>query len=323
VELLINPPIDEIRPALLDALNRCFPHWGGDADFQWHFLRTVGGRKSDLMLVRDSGRFVAGSAVVYRPVRFSAGQPAEVGIMASSWTLPEARGHGHFSHVIETSVALARDHGVALLLAYVTSINASARRLLASGAAGYPTHYLIGDGSAPSHSSQPLPQVEELTEAALDDAMRASRAIARVSRFFYAPDEWREQYWMRPCEMRILRVCGLGMALMETKHDFDRLLALSTPGDEGADCLAPLIAWSHARGQKFFAFTTNDAWRDRAVRLGMRHLPGFLTARIGSEAALRQCLPDAAPGELHPGALYDPASPVSIVPWCIQGGDRM
>jgi GNAT superfamily N-acetyltransferase len=323
VELLINPPIDGVRPALLDCLNRCFPRWGGDADFDWHFLRTVGGRKSDLMVVKEGGRFVAGSAVVYRPVRFSAGQPAEAGIMASSWTLPEARGHGHFSRIIEASVGLVRDHGVALLLAYVTSINASARRLLASGAAGHPTHYLIGDGSAPASSTEPLPQVEELPDAGLGDAMRASLAIAGISRFVYSPDEWREQYWLRPYDMRLLRVGRLGTAVIETKNDFDRLLALSTPGDEGADCLAALVAWSHGRGQKFFAFTTNDAWRDRAVRLGLRHLPGFLTARVGSEAALRRCFPEAAPGDLQPQALYDPASPVSIVPWCIQGGDRM
>lgn len=304
MELLINPPLDELRPALLDGLNRCFPNWGGDADFQWQFLRTVGGRKTDMMVIRESGQLVAGSAVVYRPVRFKTGETAEVGIMASSWTLPDARGRGHFSRIIETSVDLVRDQGVALLVAFVTSVNASARRLLASGATGYHTHYLIGDGSAPPPSLEPYPPVEETNEAALGDARKASTEMAGVSRFVYTQDEWLKQYWVRPYEMRILSVGTLGTAVIETKNEFDRLLAFSRPGDEGADCLASLLAWSHARGQKFFFFTTNDAWRDRAVQLGMRHLPGFLTARLGSEGAW-------------------PASPYSAEPWFIQGGDRM
>jgi GNAT superfamily N-acetyltransferase len=160
VELLINPPLDEVRPVLLESLNRCFPNWGHEDEFQWHLVRTVGGRKTDVMLVREQHGFVAGSAIVYRPVRLRTGQTAEVGIMASSWTLPEARGHGHFSRIIETSVQLARDNGVALLMAYVTSINASARRLLASGATAFPTHYLIGDG-APPMSTGPMPAVME------------------------------------------------------------------------------------------------------------------------------------------------------------------
>jgi hypothetical protein len=124
-------------------------------------------------------------------------------------------------------------------------------------------------------------------------------AIAGVSRFAYSTDEWRGQYWLRPYETRVLRVGRVGTAVVETKHEFDRLIAFSQPGDEGAACLAPLIAWSHARGQKFFCFTTNDAWRDRAVSLGMRHLPGFLTARAGTA------------GPRPPG------------PWFIQNGDRV
>jgi ribosomal protein S18 acetylase RimI-like enzyme len=277
VELLINPPLDDVRPALLESLNRCFPNWGDDDDFRWHLVRTVGGRKTDVMLVKDEHRFVAGSAVVYRPVRLRTGEIAEVGIMASSWTLPEARGHGHFSRIIETSVELARKNGVALLTAYVTSTNASARRLLASGAAGYPTHYLIGDGSPPAAAGS-IPAVVEATEALLEEVMDASPPHANVARFVYTPQEWREQFWTRPDVVRTLRVGTIGTALVETRNDFDRLLAFSNTGEDGADCLAPLIAWSHARGQKFFFFTTEDGWRDRAVRLGMRHLPGFLTA---------------------------------------------
>ena len=322
MDLLINPPLDEVRPALLESLNRCFPNWGGDDEFRWHLVRRVGGRKTDVMLVRDEHRLVAGSAIVYRPVRLRTGEIGEAGIMASSWTLPEARGHGHFSRMIEASVELARDNGVALLTAFVTSVNASARRLLASGAAGYPTHYLIGDGSPPA-STGSMPAVVEATEAWLDEVMDAPAPPGDVARFVYTPAEWREQFWTRPDVVRVLRVGPIGTALVEARNDFDRLLAFSNTGEDGADCLAPLIAWSHARGQKFFCFTTDDAWRDRAVRLGMRHLPGFLTARIANEAALRRCFPGTSTAGLNAQLLSEPASPYFTGPWWLRNGDRM
>jgi len=309
VELVINPPLDEVRPAILESLNRCFPNWGHDAEFHWHLVRTVGGRKTDVMLMRNEDRFVAGSAIVYRPIRLRTGQMAEIGIMASSWTLPEARGHGHFSRIIEASVQLARDNGVALLTAFVTSVNSSARRLLASGAEGHPTHYLIGDGSLP-RSTGPMPAVTEIkteaTDAALDEVMNAVAPRADAAHLVYTPQEWREQFWTRPDVVRALRVGTIGTALVETKNEFDRLLAFSNTSEDGADCLAPLMAWAHSRGQKFFFFTMDDAWRDRAVSLGLRHLPGFLTARIARD-------PSTGSGQGRQ----------LIGPWWIQNGDRM
>jgi hypothetical protein len=305
VDLLVNPDLDGLRPALLQSLNQCFPHWGGDDEFRWQFLRTVGRLQTDFLIARDAGRVVAGSAVVYRPVRLATGQTIDAGIMASSWTLPEARGVGHFSRIIEESVRVTREKGAALLLAYVTSVNASSRRLLASGAAGVPTHYLI-DEQAPTPEGQP--PVVESPDASVDDLMNVS-PTGDVTRFVYRPQEWREQFWQRANATRLVRVGDLGLALVETKNEFDRLLAFSSAGPASADCLAPLLAWSHQRGQRFFLFTTDDAWKDRAVRLGMRHLPGFLTVRTARETA-------------RPASAAGPARP-DAGPWFIRGGDRM
>ena len=306
VELLINPPLDDVRPALLESLNRCFPNWGTTTTFHWHLVRTVGGRKTDVMLVRDEHRFVAGSAIVYRPVRLRTGQIAEVGIMASSWTLPEARGHGHFSRIIETSVELARKNGVALLTAYVTSANASARRLLASGAAGYPTHYLIGDGSPPASTGSMPAVVEATTEACSTEVMDASPPHADVARFVYTPQEWREQFWTRPDVVRTLRVGTIGTALVETRNDFDRLLAFSNTGEDGADCLAPLIAWSHARGREVLLLHHRGRLaRSGRTTSGCVICPGFLTARIANEGALAGL------------------NAQQLGPWWVRNGDRM
>ena len=323
MELLINPDLDEVRDAVLAGLNRCFPDWGGKADFRWHFMRVVGSRPPDMMIIREGGSFVAGSAVVYRPVVLGTGQATEVGIMASSWTLPEARGKGHFARIVEESVRLARAKEAALLLAYVTSINASARRLFASGAAGYPTHYLISDPSTPTPATELRPSVVERSQEGIERFMEVSVRRARACRFVYALEEWRGQFWERPNATTVVRVGDVGTALMETKKDFDRLLAFSSADERAPDCLAPLLAWSHSRGQKFFFFTTDDHWKNRAIQLGLRHLPGFLTARLASGAAIRQSFPEAAREAMQPQALSDPHSPHFAGPWFIQNGDRM
>src|SRR4051812_39963144 len=100
-----------IRADYLAGLNRCFDHWGGDARFDWALARSFDGQLSDLLVVREKGTIVAGSAVIYRNVRLGNAGPFRVGIMSGSWTLPEARRRGHFERMIEASQRCAAERG--------------------------------------------------------------------------------------------------------------------------------------------------------------------------------------------------------------------
>jgi hypothetical protein len=109
-------------------------------------------------------------------------------------------------------------------MAYVTSINASARRLLASGATAFPTHYLIGDG-APPMSTGPMPAVmeERATDAMLKEVMDAPPPPAgprsiRVQRRQNGANSF---CWTRPDVVRVLRVGTVGTALVETRNEFE------------------------------------------------------------------------------------------------------
>ena len=95
-----------------------------------------------------------------------------------------------------------------------------------------------------------MPAVVEATEASLDEVMDAAPPLGDVARFVYTPPEWREQFWTRPDVVRALRVGTIGTALVETRNDFDRLLAFSNTGEDGADCLAPLIAYDRGLSQE-------------------------------------------------------------------------
>ena len=82
----------------IECMNRCFPGWGGERMAAWAF------RGADFLL-HESGD--AGLALTWRDVELPDGAHAPAAIITGAWTLPEARGRGHFSQLIERSRVLA------------------------------------------------------------------------------------------------------------------------------------------------------------------------------------------------------------------------
>ena len=48
-----------------------------------------------------------------------------------------------------------------------------------------------------------------------------------LAHFTYTLKEWESQFWERPGEMELLRIDDIGLAIIEKKGDFDRVLFLS------------------------------------------------------------------------------------------------
>ena len=110
----------EAQRQYLEALNVCFPAWGGREMFDWCFTRESAGLRPDLMTLHAGGGAVAGTANTYRRIRLPNGETLVTGIMTGSWTLPESRGLGAFTRLIGESRDLAAARGAGLLLAFVT-----------------------------------------------------------------------------------------------------------------------------------------------------------------------------------------------------------
>lgn len=130
--IVINPK--NYKDTYLAYLNSCFPNWGNDTTYDWIFERKVGPNNSDILLIKDeSDRVIAGSSVTYRMLKLADGSIVNFGIMTGSWTLPEARGKGCFSRMIEESKRICFSKNVPYLTAFVTETNASYRRLKDAG----------------------------------------------------------------------------------------------------------------------------------------------------------------------------------------------
>ena len=323
LDIILNPK--DMESTYIDYLNLSFGHWGDDALYKWCFNRRVGELSADIMIFKMDDKIVAGSAVTYRKAQLGK-SIINVGIMTGSWTIPEARGQGCFTKIIEESLSLASRKKAALLLAFLTKSNASFRRLASAGSSLFPTHYLFSDKNTPipesGHAVLPVSDIRKSIETIFDELKKRQDGFAR---FAYTLEEWESQFVERPGEIELLRIGDIGLAVVEKNGNFDRVLVLSLKEERTfADCIRALLRRALENRQNLFLFTTSTAWKDKCLKLGFGHSPGYLTTLTVDKNELSRIYPGASsvPGNIA-HELYEPASPWYIGSWDIQSGDRM
>jgi Acetyltransferase (GNAT) domain len=231
----------------LAGLNRCFPNWGGREMFDWCFRRRGAGFQPDLLVARDQGAIVGGSGISYRALRVASGEALRVGVFTGSWTVPEARGRGVFSRIIEETQLVAGERGAGLVVGFVTAANASRRGLEAAGATMRPSFYC---------RSGPMPDMTRLPSRPEGGA-----------RFVYTDDEWREQFLERPGRVEVIRGPGWSAAV-EAAEGVDRIQAIQAADEDDA--------WRRvvARGRSLFCFTTIPERAEALATCGFEIIPG-------------------------------------------------
>jgi hypothetical protein len=325
-EVDVNPP--GVASDYLSCLNRCFAGWGGPETYRWAFERPVGGPPADLMVLRLEGQLVAGSAVSYRRVEVTGGAILDTGIMTGSWTLPEARGRGAFTRVIDESLRLATARGAGLLLAFVTEGNPSARRLAAARSARFPTFYLASTDETPVPQAFVEPRPVEDVDGVFEWVMTVRAREQAGSCHFVYPDSrvWASQFLQRPGAIDLLSLDDTAWAVVESAASTDRiqLLVVDRRGGVGvAECLAALLRRALERDRQLFFFSTTPGVRDECRGLGLAVKPGFLTALVAEEASLREALAGPPPRAPESASeLADPGSPWFLGEWDLQSGDR-
>ncbi|MDR1818351.1 MAG: hypothetical protein LBR07_09350 [Puniceicoccales bacterium] len=304
-------PVTPPRAEWLALLNRVYPHWGGDAEYDWVFERADDPAPAVRFALEHSatGAIAAGSALVWRNLfapdatgggtgatggTTVTGRTFTIGIMTGSWTLPEARGRGCFTRVIAESLARVNAAGADALTAFVTATNASARRLAAAGSLMLPAHYLFYD--------------DPTAAGAAADATAAAAGNALISpsdavRFGYDAAQFDAQFRDRPTAPFPHRTTGGRPCLLEMSADAVKVLHIEKNDNLAAD-LADLGRWSLAEhGRKLYHYTTNPAEAAACRAAGFRHVPGWFTvlpAATTAGAALLDAL-RARPLEIQLG----------------------
>jgi hypothetical protein len=233
--------------AWLEALETCFPGWGGAPRFDWCFRRTVAGRVPDALFLEEDGRLLAGAGVTYRTLELGDGRRLPVAIMTGAWTLPAARGRGAFTRLVAATRETGAGRGAPLFVGFVTEGNVSRRRLAALGALMLPSVY--ARFRAPSG---PSPDVTEIGEP------RAAPFLPKPgrARFAYDEEEWRGQFVGRPGVVRAVGAAGSFAALVEEATDL-RILALAAAPAAQASAYAALARHAARSARAAFAFATH------------------------------------------------------------------
>lgn len=303
VELDKNPP--GIREQYLAALNDTFGNWGGERQYRWAFERDLGAGPADLMVLRDAGQWLAGSAVNYRRVRDANEHETTVGIMTGSWTLPAARGRGMFTRIITESRNFVAERGGSHLLAFVTHDNASCRRLQAAGSWMLPTHYVFASDATPTIESpvqwRPASEAQIAALPGRVESLRRGRARFR----YLGADAFRSQHLLRANATEVLATDAGDLVVTEDAGFSDRA-QLFIPCDETSveAPLGGLLARAQARGRGLFYFSTRDREEKVAAALGLGYKAGFLTVIPATGEGTGE-IPDA------------------LRSWWIDSGDRM
>lgn len=324
MQLEINPP--GIDSEYLRCLNACFAGWGDARMAQWAFERAVApDPMPDLMVLREGDELLAGSAVSYRSVTFSNGGTIRAGIMTGSWTLPAARGRGCFARMIEESAVMTREHGGALLLAFVTEDNPSCRQLLKAGAATIPTSYFF-TGPENTSIAADVFDLTVLDGAELaDEIARWQETRAGKCRFAYADFAgWRGQFMDRPASVEAVRSSSDAFAVVEKAASTDRVLAWWAPSQTSAlQLFQALRMRASGSGRKVFSFSTDSAFVAQCATVGFERKAGYLTILATDWERLGRTLQVNAPQPIQSQALTVPENPWFTGEWEIQSGDRM
>lgn len=307
----------------LECLNRCFDRNASRKDYEWTYRRDSGASVADMLMLKKDRELMAGSAVVYRIADIN-GHRMKVAIMSGSWTLPAARGQGCFSRMIDESTRIAAENQAGLLLAFVTELNASFRRLKDSGAALFPTFYLEApcghkvdepDGTL-EVLSKDNPELEKIYDL-------FTAANADFSCFCYTYQQWLEQFIQRTSEITILKIDRIGYAILEESEGYSRILSLVTlDSNMYGRAISRLVNRSFALGKKVQSFTTDALLKLTYEALGFNVLKGYLTVTIANKTVLEKAFEPEHRSGVEDG-FYRQDHAFALRPWMLNSGDRI
>jgi hypothetical protein len=322
----INP--QGIEAEYLQALNLCFGNWGDARQYDWYFKRQTSYPETDLIVLQIDGQLAAGSAVSYRRVVLQNDREVGVGIVTGSWTLPQFRRRGCLTQIIAASAGLTAQKGGALLLAFMTEANPSARTLARAGAAMIPSYYLFSTAQTPTPSAaRPLRRLAKSEQVIESLFARLQVSGQGYARFVYPlARDFCAQFVNRANPTEVLGDGRDNFGIVEAKADTDLLqLWLAATADEAGStaCLAGFLKHALDRGRQLFLYSTRPEVARASAKLGLATKAGYLTILIADELRMQRALQlQTSLAQQDSCTLARLNSPSFLGHWNVHSGDR-
>ena len=272
-DLQINPP--NIDDEYLECLNRAYGDWGDKRQFNWYFRRQTIFPAADLFVIREGGKLAAGSALTYCRPRLPNEEEMSARIITGSWTLPEYRGRGFFSRLMEESRRYVASKNVKVLFGYMTADNPSFRQLQKLGAIPFPSFYIFSTESTELPTTNPkLERIEPSEKIVAEMFEKFAESGRGFARFTYpSARHFRAQFLERLHETEILSSQQGDYAVIEKRAETN-LLQLHLPQDKNN--LTDLVTHTLRQNRKFFTFTMQEEVASLAQNLGLGVKGDFL-----------------------------------------------
>ncbi|WP_395064882.1 hypothetical protein [Flavobacterium sp.] len=280
-KVVVNP--ENYQNTYLQYLNQCFPNWGNETAYNWVFERKVGENASDILLLKDeNNEVIAGSSITYRIVQLEDKSSINIGIMTGSWTLPQARGKGCFSQIIEESKRICFSRNVPFLTAFVTESNASYRRLKEAGfyckiADNIFSNEVAFSTNQDFSSVKIIPVNIDVLHAKYQDLS------SHYSTFAYTKEEFKKQYANRLTNTQCISI-NQTLFLYEDTGAIIKLLFSSGFNSQDLVCFCD---WMRYKEDKKVMFFLSDVSKIKiAQKANFHFVKGFLTIQKTHESII-------------------------------------
>lgn len=276
MKIIINPK--EYSDQYLFNLNKCFNCWGDKNNYDWVFNRDLDEYQSDIILINnENNQPLAGSAITYRKIVNDAGIEQQIGIMTGSWTLPEARGKGCFTKMIEVSKKVCLEKNVHHLTAFVVQTNPSYRRLQNAGSILIPTSHYISNSSV----SLTYGKINILLKDSKNQEMiyeRYNKLHSTIPRFKYTFEEFIKQYINRLSKTELIKI-NKDFAIIEETETIVKILLVTYENMSSCrDNILDIISWVKSNMSKETLFYSSKKELDKFFKnYKFEYIPGFFT----------------------------------------------
>lgn len=212
------------KDAYLHNLNECFPNWGDISYFDWVYTSVSECHEpSFLQLFENSEQPIAGTGITYRQLH-KENNIIEIGVLTGSWTLPESRGKGAFTQIIQQSAKHIFSKGVDALCAYVVATNPSYKRLLAEGSSVIPLYYC---NYLPELKGKPLSNQINILLPTIENISKVfsarDRALNNQTIYHYTIKDFTQQFFERSKKVKIVEFNN-DFAIIENLEQSVRIL---------------------------------------------------------------------------------------------------
>jgi hypothetical protein len=266
----------------IEYLNICFPNWGGRELYDWVYKREIGPHKPDfIILTNEDDEVIAGSGITYRNIKTKSGIVLKIGVFTGSWTLPNARGRGCFTQIIEEFTKLCTDKKIDFLTAFVTESNASYRRFESIGFQHFQADNVFSnldfDYSNFGLEVRKIACNPKAIYSVYEDFMEQNAG------YYYSFEEFSGQYLQRKLEVQVLQIEDTIFVAEENESTF-RILYYSA---FNVQHLMAFSDWVNKEKQKKVMFFLTDKSQIEFCRINNFSIaPSFLTFQQTSSNVL-------------------------------------